>query len=291
MSGESAKVQFHRVAVGEHLILGGDNLDLALAKHVEPKIATGRQLSSRQWDMLINRCRRVKEQFLSDNPPDQVTINLPGEGTKLIGGGLHTDVTLDEVHELLIDGFLPEVPLDAKPAQKRSGFQEFGLPYASDAAITRYLASFLMSHRNRQELDAGSVTMEDVRPDIVLFNGGFFESPQLKQRVTDALRNWFSEGTDWQPQILDNDRLDMAVARGASYYGMVRRGEGVRIAASLARSYYMGVQDEKGRDVAVCLVPGNAEPGTEFYLVEGICAGHFAACGISDLCVQYAIDR
>lgn len=256
-----SKVQFHRIAVGDHLILGGDNLDLTLAKFVEPKISKGKKLSSRQWDMLLSRCRHVKEQFLSDNPPEKITVNLPGEGTKLIGGGLHADVSSGEVHELLIDGFLPEVSLNAKPSRKQSGFQEFGLPYASDAGITRYLAAFLLAHRN-SDGQAGEDSREsDAKPDIVLFNGGFFESPQLRQRIVKAITDWFRDGSDWQPQILDNDRLDLAVARGAAYYGMVRRGEGVRIAASLARSYYIGVQDSDANQSAVCLVPGNAEPG------------------------------
>ena len=262
---QGAKVQFHRIAVGEHLILGGDNLDLTLAKFVEPKISKGKKLSSRQWDMLLSRCRHVKEQFLSDNPPESVTVNLPGEGTKLIGGGLHAEVTASEVHELLIDGFLPEVGLDAKPSRKQSGFQEFGLPYASDAGITRYLAAFLQAHRNTDD-QSNEDSANDARPDIVLFNGGFFESPQLRQRIVSAITDWFREDTDWQPQILDNDRLDLAVARGAAYYGMVRRGEGVRIAASLARTYYIGVQDENENQSALCLVPGNAEPGQDVTL-------------------------
>ncbi|HEU5431178.1 MAG TPA: Hsp70 family protein, partial [Thermomicrobiales bacterium] len=146
--GEAGKVQFHRVAVGEHLILGGDNLDLALAHHLEPKIARGGKLEPRQWAVLVRSCRHVKETLLAAEPPERFTVSLPGAGSRLIGGGLQTEVTRDEVQQLLLEGFLPRVALDEKPATRRSGFQEFGLPYAADAAMTRYLAAFLTAHRN-----------------------------------------------------------------------------------------------------------------------------------------------
>ena len=140
------------------------------------------------------------------------------------------------------------MPLDARPSRRGSGFQEFGLPFAPDPAVTRYLAAFLTAHRHVAmddvELPAGQ---DPARPDIVLFNGGLFESPVLRQRMIDALRHMF--GGNWAPMVLDNDRLDLAVARGAAYYGMVRRGLGVRIAAGLARTYYIGVggKDDGGR--------------------------------------------
>jgi hypothetical protein len=167
--GEGGMVQFHRVAVGDHLILGGDNFDLALAQHVERKLTRltpaptpgdaawsrrltessppGGKLPSRQWDLLVRLARQAKEQLLSADAPAAVTVTLPGSGSKLIGDSQGVSVSRGEVHELLVDGFMPLVNLDDKPAPRRSGFQEFGLPYASDPAMTRYLAAFLTAHR------------------------------------------------------------------------------------------------------------------------------------------------
>jgi hypothetical protein len=292
---ESEKVRFHRVAVGEHLILGGDNQDLALAHHLEQRlVAVADRLPPRQWDMLVRACRRVKETLLGDQPPERLTVNIAAGGSRLMGG-MQVEVTRDEVCELIVEGFFPRVSLDAKPAARRSGFQEFGLPYAPDAAITRYLAAFLTAHRH---VTVGDEPLPDdhdpARPDIVLFNGGLFASPDLRVRMIEVLRSWFSgpQG-DWAPQVLDHERLDLAVARGAAYYGMVRRGAGVRIAADLARTYYIGVEAAdalaSGRSAgleptaeagarnavrtaaafaetnerALCLVPASAEPGQE----------------------------
>jgi len=272
---EEGGVQFQRVAVGNHLILGGDNLDLALAHHVERKLAGDGKLSPQQWDVLVRSARRVKETLLGEDPPERVTVNLPGAGAKVIGGGLQVEVDRSDVEKLLVDGFLPRVGLDEKPLQRQSGFQEFGLPYAADHAITRYLAAFLTAHRETGDDGQPRSDRDAARPDIVLFNGGFFASPVLRERLLEVLTSWFQSDTSeaedgaWQPQVLDNDRLDLAVARGASYYGMVQRGEGVRIAANLARSYYIGVEDEEPKAVcpkAVCLVPGDAEPGREIEL-------------------------
>ncbi len=291
--GEDGKVQFHRVAVGEHLILGGDNLDLALAKHIEQKIG---KLSPRQWAVLVRVCRAAKETLLGPEAPESLTVNLPGAGSRLLGGAVQVEITRDEASRLLVDGFFPRVALDAKPQSRRSGFQEFGLPYASDAAITRYLAAFLTAHRHvAVEADGPTPNHDPARPDIVLFNGGLFESPLLRQRLLDVIESWFSAGASdsgpeaadaegsasWRPMVLKNDRLDLAVARGAAYYGMVRRGEGVRIAAGLARTYYIGVENAGGTAAtqsphaeprpatpAVCLLPAGIEPGQDITLAE-----------------------
>ncbi|MCE9525181.1 MAG: Hsp70 family protein, partial [Planctomycetales bacterium] len=268
--GEEGKVQFHRVAVGDHLILGGDNFDLALAQHAEKKLTSGGKLQPRQWDLLVRASRHTKEELLGDDGREQVTITLPGSGSKLIGGSLQIPLTGKEVREVLVEGFMPRVGLSDKPAPRRSGFQEFGLPYASDPAITRYLAAFLSAHRHvAMEEDDAKAGHDPARPDVVLFNGGVFESRLLKQRLIDCLSEWFGKpDAPWQPQVLDNDRLDLAVARGAAYYGMVRRGEGVKIAAGLARTYYLGLDsaDAKGAPQAICLVPGSAEPGQDITL-------------------------
>ena len=254
------RVQFHRVAVGDHLILGGDNLDLALAHHIEGRLASGGKLAPNQWDVLVRSCRRVKEELLGPESPERATVNLPGSGSRLIGGGLRAEVTLGEVEDLLVNGFLPLTSLAERPTSGQSGFREFGLPYASDPAISKHLAAFLAAHGEA----AGATGKQPVaRPDVILFNGGFFASPQLRKRLLDVLERWFSQDASqpWSPEVLDNDRLDLAVARGAAYYGMVRRGEGVRITANLARSYYVEVETGGQETSAVCLVPGHAEPG------------------------------
>ncbi|HEX2973038.1 MAG TPA: Hsp70 family protein [Tepidisphaeraceae bacterium] len=271
---EEGKVLFHRVAVGEHLILGGDNLDLALAHHIEQKITGGGKVSPREWGPLLRSCRQVKETLLGVQAPDKLTVSVAGAGSKLIGGARQIEITRQEVIELLVEGFLPRVALEAKPAARRSGFQEFGLPYAPDAAITRYLAAFLSAHRDGA-IDQDHVIKLDhdlARPDIVLFNGGFFASPLLRQRTLEVIGSWFANSRDtrgtWAPRVLENERLDLAVSRGAAYYGMVRRGRGVRISGGLAHSYYIGVDaaEVAGEASALCLLPAGIEEGHNIHL-------------------------
>ncbi len=261
-------VQFHRVAVGEHLILGGDNLDLALARHVEQRLAGTAKLESRQWDVLVRNCRRAKEALLTDPAPDTWTIHVPAPGSRLLAGSVQVQLTRAEVEALLVDGFLPSTDFEELPRGRQSGFQEFGLPYATDAAITRYLAAFLRAHATAAEEET---TPDDrrraARPDLVLFNGGFFASALLRRRLLEVLSGWFAASdTSWSPVVLDNDKLNLAVANGAAYYGMVRRGEGVRITANLARSYYVGVESDP--PAAVCLLPGSTQPGQQITLSE-----------------------
>ena len=235
--------------MGDHLILGGDNLDLTLAHHIEGKLTEDGKLTPRQWEVLVRSCRRVKETLLGSDAPEQATVNLPGSGAKLIGGGLQAQVTREEVEKLLLDGFLPQSSISEMPVAGQSGFREFGLPFASDPAITRHLAAFLSAHGEVANSETGNTAVA-ARPDVVLFNGGFFASSILRSRLMDVLSSWFAQSSqdgsqeNWQPVVLDNDRLDLAVARGATYYGMVRRGEGIRIAANLARSYYVEVDSQ-----------------------------------------------
>ncbi len=277
--GARGKVQFQRVAVGDHLILGGDNFDLALAQHVEQRLAAeGRQLEPRQWAVLARVCRQVKESLLGDDPPERYTISLPGSGARLIGGALQVEVSRDEIQRLLVDGFFPLVSLDERPAVRRSGFQEFGLPYAADPAITRYLAAFLTAHREVVSSVAESQSVSSIdpaRPDVLLFNGGVFASSLLCERLLTVIGRWFGEASGWRPRLLVNERMDLAVAHGAAYYGMVRRGAGVRIAAGLARAYYVGVDADStstnqasgvegstgAAPLAVCLAPAGVEEG------------------------------
>jgi molecular chaperone DnaK (HSP70) len=283
----SGKVLFHRVAVGEHLILGGDNLDLAIAHHVEKKL--GRKLEPRQWGPLVRSSRVVKETLLGNDPPERAVINIAGGGAKLIGGSTQISVTREEIQDLLVEGFLPRVALDTKPTARRSGFQEFGLPYAPDAAITRYLAAFLSAHRNAgaRDNEESAHDHDPARPDLVLFNGGLFESPVLRERLLEVMASWFNEAPNpvtfhvsrftpphvsrFTPEVLKNDRLDLAVARGAAYYGMVRRGHGVRISGGLAHSYFLGVEtgDSVGR-AAICLLPAGVGEGQVVELPDRI---------------------
>ncbi|MHC4404752.1 MAG: Hsp70 family protein [Planctomycetota bacterium] len=290
-AGDGGKARFHRVAVGNHLILGGDNLDLALAHHVEQRLVGQGKLEPRQWAVLVRSCRHVKESLLGDDGPKRLTITVPGSGSKLIGGSLQTEITREEACELLVDGFFPVVELTEKPVQRQSGFQEFGLPFAPDAAVTRYLAAFLTAHRHVALDDADVLDEHDpARPDVVLLNGGLFASDILRQRLLDVLRRWFrtSDDPEWEPLVLANERLDLAVARGAAYYGMVRRGQGVRIAAGLPRTYYVGVEggaeqsapeaalpsrspessSTEAAGAAVCLVPAGIEPGHDVDLAD-----------------------
>ena len=217
----------------------------------------------------LRACRHVKESFLGPQPPANMRVNLPGSGSRLIGGGVSVEVTGDEVRELLVDGFFPFVGLEERPQRRQSGFQELGLPYAPDPAVTRNLAAFLTTHRPivAAEMEPGA-SHDPARPDIVLLNGGLFASPVLRERLLEVIRSWFRSDAEpaWQPRVLAGDRLDLAVARGAAYYGLVRRGVGVRISASLARSYYIGLEGDESQ--ALCLLPGSIEPGQGVELTD-----------------------
>src|SRR5579863_6170253 len=233
------KIDFTRTAVGKHLLLGGDNLDLTLAWLAESKL--GKQLSIRQRSGLRRQCSAAKEILLCDPHRKSVEINVLGAGSSIIGGALKTEITRAEALELTLDGFLPITPLGEKPKEeKRSLFRELGLPYVSDPAISRHLSAFLES--------ANQV------PDAILFNGGFFIPEICRTRVADVLENWYGR----RPEIFENRDLDLAVASGAAYYSYVRStGSGVLVRGGLPRAYYVGLADS----TAVCLVPRGAEEG------------------------------
>ena len=268
---DAQTLSLHRVAVGQHLILGGDNLDLALAKFAEKKLATGRQLPPRVWDALRQACRVTKETLLGKNAPSHYTIHLPGSGSRLVGSGSQVEITAHEVQAVILDGFFPACALTDRPMAQQTGFQEFGLPFANDPAITKHLAAFLWDHRRDGRLDDELQSMSDVelaKPDWILFNGGVLESSQIQQRMVDSMAKWFAGAAsiagDWRVGVLEGNRLDIAVSLGAAYFGQVRRGEGVRIEAKLARSYYVTVSQMPRR--AVCVIPGSASPGDKFRL-------------------------
>src|SRR5580704_8218713 len=234
------RIEFTRTAVGRHLLLGGDNLDLTLAWLVESKL--GAQLSIRQRTALRRQCAAAKERMLADAKLKSVEITVLGGGSSLVGGTLKTEITREEALELTLEGFLPFCGIHDQPTEeKRSLFRELGLPYVSDPAVTRHLAAFLSAN-------------EDAKPDAVLFNGGFFIPEICQQRVADVMERWYGR----RPLILENRDLDLAVAVGAAYYSYVKAtGAGLLVRGGLPRSYYVGV----GESNAVCLVPRGAEEG------------------------------
>ncbi len=247
------RVDFTRTAVGKHLLLGGDNLDLTLAWLVESKL--GKQLSLRQRSALRRQCASAKEKLLSDPHLKSVEVTVLGAGSSLVGGTLKTEVLRDEVLELALDGFLPGCELGDQPKEEeKSPFRELGLPYVSDPAVTRHLAAFLGS--------AG-----DTRPDAILFNGGFFIPEILRQRVADVMEHWYGK----RPVIFENRDLDLAVAVGAAYYSYVRStGAGLLVRGGLPRAYFIGLAGSDGDALrAMCLVPRGTEEGSTIELDPG----------------------
>jgi len=237
---------FDRTAVGDHLLLGGDNIDLTLAKLVEGRL--GKKLDLLQWHGLVHACRLAKERILSDAEVGSVPITVAGRGSKLIGGTLKDELERGEVEHIILEGFFPHASSGDTPKKGRSGLQEFGLPYAQDAAITRHLAEFL----SRQHA---------FRVDAVLFNGGAMTPESLRARVLEQIGAWQEQ----RPVELANDLPELAVAKGAAYYGLVRRGFGARIRGGTPRAFYVGVGAARGSDqgdLAVCLAPKGLEDGS-----------------------------
>ncbi len=270
----------HRVAVGDHILLGGDNMDLALAHLVARKLqANGTQLDAWQMRALTYACRGAKEHLLADADATTWPIVVPSRGSKLIGGSIRTELTRDEVTTFITDGFFPRVDASARPAVRtRAGLTQVGLPYAQDAAITRHLAAFLGRQAGATaELEGFDGNVDPahtfLHPSAVLFNGGVFKSDILSRRVMDTLNDWLTmEGAE-PARMLEGADLDLAVARGAAYYGYARRGGGVRIRGGTARSYYVGVESAMpaipGFEPpleALCVAPFGMEEGTELEL-------------------------
>ena len=264
-AGEAGKPwSFTRTAVGDHLLLGGDNMDLALARRVEKRLPA--KLDAVRFQQLLQACRVAKEKLLSSEEAARPSwrINVAGRGRGVIGGSIAAELTREEVMETVVEGFFPLVNQDDKPSVARGGgLREFGLPYASDAAVTRHLAAFLRRH--------------DARPDALLFNGGVLTAQAIRDRVTQQLATWSGRA----PIVLENNVPHLAVARGAAYSVLARAGQGLRIAAGAARAYYVEIEapvasgstsssgltvlcltargDEEGGDVEV--------PGREFQLL------------------------
>lgn len=275
-------MELHRIAVGDHILLGGDNMDLTLAHVVAQKVAqTGTRLDAWQMRALNHACRTAKERLLSDSTLEALPIVVPSRGSKLIGGTVRTELTQQEVRATLVEGFFPEVALDARPVSRtRAGLTQLGLPYAQDAGVTRHLAALLgrqVGAAAELEGFAGQVNAgaSFLHPTAVLFNGGVFKSDILTERTLAVLNSWLAaEGTAPARRLSGAD-MDLAVAHGAAYYGYVRRGKGVRIRGGTAQAYYVAVESSmpaipgvEPPVQALCVAPFGMEEGTQTDLLD-----------------------
>ena len=281
-------LEFTRVAIGDHILLGGDNMDLALAYTVKAKLeAEGKPLQPWQFQALAHSCREAKEKLLNNTELESTPIVIASRGSSLIGGTLRADLTRDEVNNTLVQGFLPEVSADARPVYRpKTGLRTTSLPYAQDAGITRHLAGFLSKQQNATGKLEGVTVAENasfIHPTAVLFNGGVLKAEMLANRLMAILNSWLAGEQAPPARMLAGNDLDLAVARGAAYYGFVRKGKGVRIKGGTAASYYVGVESAMPsvpgippEIQALCIAPFGMEEGTrqelpneEFGLVTG----------------------
>jgi hypothetical protein len=270
-------LELHRVAVGEHILLGGDNMDLALAYAVAGKLsAQGSKLDAWQLRALTHACRSAKETLLSDPEVKQVPLVIASRGAKLIGGSIRSELTRAELATTLLEGFFPPAAIADRPQGRgRAGLTQLGLPYAQDAAVTRHLAAFLarqVAATADLEGFSGDLPADAsfLHPTAVLFNGGVFKSDLLAERTLSTVNSWLAAEEAPAARLLEGADLDLAVARGAAYYGYVRRGQGVRIRGGTARAYYVAVESVmpavpgmQPPVQALCLAPFGMEEGTE----------------------------
>ncbi|MDG4606889.1 MAG: hsp70 family protein [Candidatus Contendobacter sp.] len=261
-SGESGP-RLTRIGVGDHLMLGGDNMDLTLARTVETRLGGGR-LNAGELSQLLQQCRGAKERLLAPDAPERTSVTVLGSGTRLIGGARSAELSRAEAQALLVDGFLPQVGSAERPQGRRAAVVEFGLPYAADPAISRHLAAFLAQHADacRRALGERALPSHPPMPDAVLLNGGVFHGSALANRLLDILAGWRGAPL----ALLDNPEPDLAVARGAVAYGLARRGQGLRIGGGSARGYFLRVDSGGQQKQGVCLLPRGAEEGREVRL-------------------------
>jgi hypothetical protein len=266
-----------RVAVGDHILLGGDNMDLALAHLARHKLEReGKGLDRAQQASLVHACRAAKERLLGDATLETVPIAIASRGSALLGTTVRTDLTRDEVTSTIVDGFFPEVDADARPTTRaRGALTQLGLPYASDPAVTRHLAAFLARQAGalanlRGAPEGGGRLPRLLHPTALLFNGGVMKAERLRTRLVDTLNAWLHAEGAGPVRVLEGADLDLAVARGACRYALVRRGKGLRIRGGTARAYYVGVESAvpavPGMEPpvgAMCVAPFGMEEGTE----------------------------
>ncbi|MGF6772206.1 molecular chaperone DnaK (HSP70) [Paraburkholderia sp. GAS199] len=274
-----------RIGVGNHLMLGGDNMDLALAHLAEARLSGGGErtrLSAASLSQLVERCRGAKEQLLGENAPAGASITLLGAGSRMIGGARTAQVTREEVEQIIVDGFFPAVKSSERPGRARGAIVEFGLPYASDAAVTRHIAAFLSRFATQSRKALGESDPADDAstsapaalpvPDTLLLNGGVFRAQALTQRLARTLGDWRGAPL----KVLHNDNPDVAVARGAVAYALARAGSAPKIGGGSPRSYFLVLDDtDTDHDNAtgstprgICLLPRGTEEGHEILIED-----------------------
>ncbi|EGR0144841.1 Hsp70 family protein [Vibrio alginolyticus] len=285
---DEGNLTLNRIAVGEHILLGGDNMDLALAYRLKMKLAQeGKELQPWQVQAMTHACRDAKEALLNDSELQSVPIVVPSRGSKLLGATLKTELTQEEVQQTLVDGFFPQVAITDHPVQRNRGaLTQMGLPYAQDAGITRHIAAFLSKQANALSASGNGAeaaaqdfnpfanmpgmpgadaaqSADFIKPTAILFNGGVLKSKLLATRLEDTINEWLLEADAEMAKRLTGVDLDLAVASGAAYYGSVRRGQGVRIRGGIASAYYVGIES------AMPAIPGMAPP------MEALCVAPF----------------
>jgi hypothetical protein len=272
LTEEEGRLEPRRIAVGQHILLGGDNMDLALAHLARQKLeGGGANIDSWQLSALSHAARDAKETLLGANPPEQASVVVPSRGSQLIGGSLRSELSRDEVERYVRDGFFPAVSWQQEAKLRpRTALTRRGLPYADDPAITTHLAAFLRRHHAALG-ESGARPM--LCPTHVLFNGGVFKSELLRTRLLETLDGWLGELGAPRVRALSCADYDLAVARGAAYYGLVRRGRGVRVRGGTAQAFYVGIESPApavpGFDpptVALCVAPFGMEEGSRVEL-------------------------
>lgn len=289
VTSREGDVSLTRIAVGDHILLGGDNMDLALAHTVSQRLAAeGRKLDAWQFTALTFACRQAKEQMFADGKLDKAPLVIPGRGSSLVGGSIKAELSRHELTRILTDGFFPNVAVtDLPKTARRTGLAQMALPYAQDPGVTRHLAAFLTRQAQAMATAHNApVAVEGkkfIHPTAVLFNGGVFKAAALKQRVMDVLNEWLAADGGPPAKELEGADLDLSVARGAAYFAWARHGRGMRIRGGTARAYYVGVESAMpavpGMEPpvkALCVAPFGMEEGTqadvppqEFGLVVG----------------------
>jgi hypothetical protein len=271
---DAGSIELRRIAVGEHILLGGDNMDLAIAYHLKQKLELeGTTLDRWQLQSLVHGARQAKETLLGDSTLESVPVVITGRGSQLLGATKRTELKRTDVETLLVDGYFPVVAANATPlVRPKTALQQLGLPYASDPAVTKHLAAFLTRQSGALGTNASRALL---CPTRVLFNGGVFKSALFRDRVLQTLNGWLRELGAREATVLPGEDLDLAVARGAAYYGEVRRGKGLRIRGGTARAYYVGIESPMpavpGIEpplLALCVAPFGIEEGSEGVTLE-----------------------
>ncbi len=260
------RLGLERIAVGDHILLGGDNMDLTLAHTLAQRLESeGQSIDRFQMASLAHACRSAKERLLSDATLDRVPIVIAGRGSALLGSSIRSELTRDDVTRILVDGFFPAIDAGEKPKTARVGLRQIGLPYAADPGITKHLAHFL----SRQAGAAGAGKGALLHPTAVLFNGGVVKAEVLRSRLLETLASWLRADGAPPPRVLSGEDPDLAVARGAAQLARVRRGRGLRIRGGTARAYYVGIESPApavpGMEppiVAMCVAPFGMDEGS-----------------------------